>query len=196
MYIVYLGVSSKKLLCLSILFNFCCTGLILGCQCRQWIGAILDNLQSLLPQVHFSFLLSGINRYGWFLGTLLKYPRLYKVCQKLKSTDNRTGHGIAQFHDLVFFYWCGVTSATAIIYGAIWDPALATKFESNFWWCGNDCCCHFNIGRNIAANIISPANDLHSWPPKNKFQNWWFYHRYYCSHLPEVADRVVIFLPG
>jgi NCS1 family nucleobase:cation symporter-1 len=67
-----------------------------------------------------------------------------------------------------------VTSATAIIYGStIWDPVvLAGKFESKILVSVTMICIAIStLATNIAANIVSPANDFaHLAPSKINFQ--------------------------
>ena len=61
-----------------------------------------------------------------------------------------------------------VTSATAIVYGkSIWDPvALAARFHSPLMVSAAMLAVAVStLATNIAANIVSPANDFsHLWP--------------------------------
>ena len=67
-----------------------------------------------------------------------------------------------------------VTSATVIIYGhAIWDPVqLLTKFENHaVLVVAMLSLCLATLATNIAANVVSPANDFaHLWPKRISFR--------------------------
>ena len=69
---------------------------------------------------------------------------------------------------LFAFIGVAVTSATALIYGhTIWDPVvLAGKFESKILVSVTMICIAIStLATNIAANIVSPANDFANLAP-------------------------------
>ena len=75
---------------------------------------------------------------------------------------------------LYSFIGVAVTSATVIIYGKeIWDPViLVTKFESRaVLVVALFALCLATLATNLAANMVSPANDFaHLWPRKISFR--------------------------
>jgi nucleobase:cation symporter-1, NCS1 family len=72
------------------------------------------------------------------------------------------------------FIGVAVTSATIVIYGAaIWDPVvLLTKFDSRAVLAvAMVSLCLATLATNIAANVVSPANDFaHLWPRRIGFR--------------------------
>ncbi len=75
---------------------------------------------------------------------------------------------------LYSFIGVAVTSATMIIYGeSIWDPVvLFTKFTNPFVLIvAMVSLCLATLATNIAANVVSPANDFaHVWPKRIDFK--------------------------
>ncbi len=75
---------------------------------------------------------------------------------------------------LYSFIGVAVTSATIVIYGsAIWDPVLLlAKFQNPFLLViAMLALCLATLATNIAANVVSPANDFaHLWPRKISFR--------------------------
>jgi NCS1 family nucleobase:cation symporter-1 len=75
---------------------------------------------------------------------------------------------------LYSFIGVAVTSATIIIYGAeIWDPVvLVTKFRNPvILVVALFALCLATLATNLAANVVSPANDFaHLWPRKISFR--------------------------
>jgi len=70
---------------------------------------------------------------------------------------------------LYSFIGVAVTSATAIIYGkTIWDPVdVLTRFQNPLVLIGSLCAlCLATLATNIAANVVSPANDFAQLAPK------------------------------
>jgi NCS1 family nucleobase:cation symporter-1 len=82
--------------------------------------------------------------------------------------------GLPTTMGLYSFIGVAVTSATIIIYGqAIWDPVVVvTKFESPVVLIlALFALCLATLATNIAANVVSPANDFsHLWPKKISFR--------------------------
>jgi len=76
--------------------------------------------------------------------------------------------GLPTTMGLYAFIGVAVTSATIVIYGeAIWDPVkLLTKFQSPVVLAvAMVSLCLATLATNIAANVVSPANDFaHVWP--------------------------------
>lgn len=75
---------------------------------------------------------------------------------------------------LYSFIGVAVTSATIVIYGqSIWDPVvLITKFTNPaILFVSLMSLCLATLATNIAANVVSPANDFaHLWPKKISFR--------------------------
>ncbi len=75
---------------------------------------------------------------------------------------------------LYSFIGVAVTSATVVIYGKeIWDPVLLlTKFSNPFvLFVAMFALCLATLATNIAANVVSPANDFaHLWPKRISFR--------------------------
>src|SRR5204863_4670819 len=75
---------------------------------------------------------------------------------------------------LYSFIGVAVTSATIVIYGeTIWDPVkVLTKFENPVVLIvAMFALCLATLATNIAANVVSPANDFsHLWPRRISFR--------------------------
>ncbi len=96
-----------------------------------------------------------------------------------------------------------VTSATAIVYGkTIWDPVvLAGKFENKIMVSFAMIAVAIStLATNIAANIVSPANDFSNLSPKKINFRTGGYITGIIGILifpwKLIADPLVIFLPG
>ena len=85
-----------------------------------------------------------------------------------------------------------VTSATAIIYGStIWDPVvLAGKFESKMLVSFAMIAVAIStLATNIAANIVSPANDFSNLAPKKiNFRKGGYIQDYWCFNISMEVD--------
>ena len=75
---------------------------------------------------------------------------------------------------LYSFIGVAVTSATKVIYGkSIWDPVeVLSQFRNPFvLTIGMISLCLATLATNIAANVVSPANDFaHLWPRRISFR--------------------------
>ncbi len=75
---------------------------------------------------------------------------------------------------LYSFIGVAVTSATVVVYGApIWDPVvLITKFQNPIvLTVALFSLCLATLATNLAANVVSPANDFaHLWPQRISFR--------------------------
>ena len=75
---------------------------------------------------------------------------------------------------LYSFIGVAVTSATKVIYGKlIWDPVeVLSRFRNPFvLLIGMISLCLATLATNIAANVVSPANDFaHLWPRRISFK--------------------------
>jgi NCS1 family nucleobase:cation symporter-1 len=82
--------------------------------------------------------------------------------------------GLPPTMGLYSFIGVAVTSATVVIYGEeIWDPVvLLAKFRNPVVLIGAMLAlCLATLATNIAANVVSPANDFaHVWPQKISFR--------------------------
>ncbi|MBI4386551.1 MAG: cytosine permease, partial [Elusimicrobia bacterium] len=82
--------------------------------------------------------------------------------------------GLPATMGLFSFIGVAVTSATVVIYGeSIWDPVvLIAKFKNPVVLAvALVSLCIATLATNIAANVVSPANDLaHLWPKRISFR--------------------------
>ncbi len=82
--------------------------------------------------------------------------------------------GLPTTMGLYSFIGAAVTSATVVIYGeAIWDPVvLLAKFKSPVvLTISMFALCLATLATNLAANVVSPANDFaHVWPKRISFR--------------------------
>lgn len=173
MYVVYLGVDSiKKLLVFKAFFlPFAALALL------YWAIDAADGLGPILQQPSrfadnasfFHFFFPALTGMVGFWATLsLNIPDFTRYAKSQKAQV--IGQAISLPSSMTLFSFIGVvvTSATAIIYGTtIWDPlVLAGKF-------GNKLAVSLamiavaisTLATNIAANIVSPANDFANLAP-------------------------------
>ncbi|WP_437540875.1 MULTISPECIES: NCS1 family nucleobase:cation symporter-1 [unclassified Sorangium] len=90
--------------------------------------------------------------------------------------DQVIGQAIGLPPTMAFFSFIGVavTSATVVIYGeTLWDPVVViTRFENPVVLIISlAALCIANLATNIAANVVSPANDFSNlWPSRISFR--------------------------
>jgi nucleobase:cation symporter-1, NCS1 family len=173
MYIVYLGVESiKKLLVFKAIFLPVAALALLfwAISAAHGLGPILNQPSKITDTnsfLHFFFpALTGM--VGFWATLSLNIPDFTRYA---KSQDAQIkGQIIGLPTSMTFFAFIGVvvTSATAIIYGSTeWDIVkLAGKFENKimvtFAMIG---IIISTLATNIAANIVSPANDFSNLAP-------------------------------
>ncbi|MEO7531615.1 MAG: NCS1 family nucleobase:cation symporter-1, partial [Sediminibacterium sp.] len=168
MYVVYLGVESiKKLLVFKAFFlPFAALALLFwAINAGHGLGPILSQPSKFTsPAGFFAFFFPALTGMVGFWATLsLNIPDFTRYAKSQKAQI--TGQAIALPASMTLFSFIGVvvTSATAIIYGTtIWDPlVLAGKFESKILVSvAMIAVAVSTLATNIAANIVSPANDF------------------------------------
>jgi NCS1 family nucleobase:cation symporter-1 len=174
MYVVYLGVDSiRKLLVFKAFFS---AGRRAGAAAVGYFGrprARADTGAALA--LHHAgrvleILLSLAHGHGWLLGHALAHiPDFtrYATSQRAQQVGQALGLPIPM--TLFSFVGVAVTSATLIIYGTtIWDPVvLAGRFEGRWLVTGAMLAVALStLSTNIAANIVSPANDFANLAPQ------------------------------
>lgn len=134
------------------------------------LGPILDQ-PSKFPegQSFFSFFFPALTAVVGFWATLsLNIPDFTRYAKSQKAQVEGQALGLPPSMTLFAFVGVVVTSASAIIYGSPeWDPVqLASKFDSklmvSFAMIG---IIISTLATNIAANIVSPANDFSNLNP-------------------------------
>ena len=174
MYIIYLGVDSIKKLLVFKAFFLPAAALALLC----WAIVAADGLGPILSQpskftsssefwLYFFPALTGM--VGFWATLSLNIPDFTRYAKSQKAQVN--GQIIGLPTSMTFFAFVGVivTSATAIIYGRTeWDIVkLASKFDNtlmvSFAMVG---ILISTLATNIAANIVSPANDFANLAPQ------------------------------
>lgn len=173
MFIVYLGVESiRKLLVFKAVFLPVAALALLA-----WAIVAANGLGPVLSQPSkynsssefFRFFFPGLTAVVGFWATLsLNIPDFTRYAKSQKAQLRGQSIGLPPSMTLFAFIGVVVTSATAIIYGKMeWDPvALAGKFENklvvSFAMLG---IVISTLATNIAANIVSPANDFSNLSP-------------------------------
>ena len=179
MVVVYLGVDSiKKLLVFKAFFlPFAALALLFwAISAGHGLGPILaqpSKFENSAAFWHYFFpALTGM--VGFWATLSLNIPDFTRYAKSQRAQV--VGQAIALPTSMTLFSFIGVvvTSATMIIYGeTIWDPlVLAGKFESKFLVTVAMISVMIStLATNIAANIVSPANDFaHIAPSKISFK--------------------------
>ena len=173
MYVIYLGVESiRKLLVFKAIFLPLATVALLfwAIQAVGNIGNILDQPSSLQGNDFWKYFFPALTGMVGFWATVsLNIPDFTRYAKSQKAQVN--GQIIGLPPSMTFFAFVGVivTSATAIIYGQTeWDIVkLAGRFDSKimvtFAMIG---IIISTLATNIAANIVSPANDFANLAPQ------------------------------
>jgi NCS1 family nucleobase:cation symporter-1 len=174
MWVVWLGVDSiRKLLVFKAIF------LPLAALALLWwaVSHVRGGLGPILSQPsHFAtngafwaFFVPGLTGMVGFRATLsLNIPDFTRYAVSQRAQIRGQAIGLPSSMTLFAFIGVVVTSATGIIFGqTIWDPvALAGRFESR--WLVSFAMLAVAISTlatNIAANIVSPANDFANLAP-------------------------------
>jgi NCS1 family nucleobase:cation symporter-1 len=173
MYVVYLGVESiKKLLVFKAFFlPFAALALL------YWAINAADGLGPILQQPSkfadttsfFHFFFPALTGMVGFWATLsLNIPDFTRYAKSQKA--QMIGQAVALPSSMTLFSFIGVvvTSATTIIYGTtIWDPlVLAGRFDNKLVVSlAMIAVAISTLATNIAANIVSPANDFANLAP-------------------------------
>ena len=178
MYIVYLGVESiKKLLVFKAIFLPLAALALLfwAISAANGLGPILETPSKLSSTQFWNFFFPALTGMVGFWATLsLNIPDFTRYAKSQKAQTTGQAIGLPPSMTLFAFIGVVVTSATTIIYGeTIWDPVvLAGKFENKaLVSLAMIAVAISTLATNIAANIVSPANDFANlWPRKINFR--------------------------
>jgi NCS1 family nucleobase:cation symporter-1 len=111
---------------------------------------------------------------GFWATLSLNIPDFSRYAKTQRDQILGQALGLPPTMALYSFIGVAVTSATVTIYGhAIWDPVeVLSKFRDPFVLCiGMVSLCLATLATNIAANVVSPANDFaHLWPRRISFR--------------------------
>jgi len=173
MYVVYLGVDSiKKLLVFKAFFLPLAALALLFWAINEGngLGPILSQPSKFETNADFwNFFFPGLTGMVGFWATLsLNIPDFTRYAKSQRAQVTGQALGLPPSMTLFSFIGVVVTSATFIIYGeTIWDPlVLAGKFESKMLVSiAMICVTVSTLATNIAANIVSPANDFANLSP-------------------------------
>jgi len=111
---------------------------------------------------------------GFWATLSLNIPDFSRFARSQKSQILGQALGLPTTMALYSFIGVAVTSATIVIYGAaIWDPVdLLTRFSNPVVLViAMLSLCVATLATNLAANVVSPANDFsHLWPRRISFR--------------------------
>lgn len=175
MFIVYLGVDSiKKLLVFKAYFLPLAAIALLfwAINAGNGLGPILDQPSKFKNTTDFfTFFFPALTGMVGFWATLsLNIPDFTRYAKSQRAQINGQIIGLPPSMTLFSFIGVVVTSATVIIYGeTIWDPlVLAGRFENKILVSlAMIAVAVSTLATNIAANIVSPANDFSNLSPKH-----------------------------
>jgi len=173
MYVVYLGVESiKKLLVFKAFFLPIAALALLfwAVSAGNGFGPILSQPSKFNTNGEFwYFFFPALTGMVGFWATLsLNIPDFTRYAKSQKAQISGQAIGLPSSMTMFSFIGVVVTSATVIIYGTtIWDPVvLAAKFESKILVSVAMISIAIStLATNIAANIVSPANDFANLSP-------------------------------
>ncbi len=174
MLVVYLGVDSIKKLLLFKAFFLPVAALALlfwAINAGKGLGPILNQPSKFSDNASFfKFFFPALTGMVGFWATLsLNIPDFTRYAKSQKAQVNGQIIGLPPSMTLFSFIGVVVTSATVIIYGeTIWDPlVLAGKFENKLLVSFAMIAVAIStLATNIAANIVSPANDFANLSPQ------------------------------
>ncbi len=178
MWVVYLGVESiKKLLVFKAIFLPLAALALLfwAISAANGLGPILQTPSKLSSAQFWVFFFPALTGMVGFWATLsLNIPDFTRYAKSQKAQTTGQAIGLPTSMTLFAFIGVVVTSATAIVYGeTIWDPViLAGRFENKILVSlAMIAVAVSTLATNIAANIVSPANDFANlWPRKINFR--------------------------
>ena len=173
MYVVYLGVDSiRKLLVFKALFLPVAALALLfwAINAAHGLGPILETHSKFTNSVDFfHFFFPALTGMVGFWATLsLNIPDFTRYATSQKAQIKGQIYGLPTSMTLFAFVGVVVTSATTIVFGTtIWDPViLAGKFDSKLLVSiAMIAVAISTLATNIAANIVSPANDFANLSP-------------------------------
>ncbi|OYU84338.1 MAG: nitrate reductase [Flavobacterium sp. BFFFF2] len=179
MYVVYLGVDSiRKLLVFKAFFLPAAALALLfwAIQAADGLGPILQTPSKFATSAEFwTYFFPALTGMVGFWATLsLNIPDFTRYAVSQKAQIRGQLYGLPTSMTLFAFVGVVVTSATTIVFGStIWDPVvLASKFDSKLIVSLAMLAVALStLATNIAANIVSPANDFaHISPQKIDFR--------------------------
>lgn len=173
MYVVYLGVNSiRKLLVFKAIFLPVAALALLfwALSAANGLGPILDTPSKFTNTTDFfHFFFPALTGMVGFWATLsLNIPDFTRYATSQKAQIKGQVYGLPTSMTLFAFVGVVVTSATTIVFGTmIWDPVvLAGKFDSKLLVSiAMIAVAISTLATNIAANIVSPANDFANLSP-------------------------------
>ena len=173
MFIVYLGVESiRKLLVFKAIFLPVAALALLfwAINASNGLGPILQQPSKFTTAGQFAdFFFPALTGMVGFWATLsLNIPDFTRYAKSQQAQIKGQAIGLPPSMTLFAFIGVVVTSATTIIYGnTIWDPVvLAGKFENKILVSAAMIAVAIStLATNIAANIVSPANDFANLAP-------------------------------
>jgi NCS1 family nucleobase:cation symporter-1 len=187
MLVIYLGVESIR-----VLLNIKAPLLIiLGVALLAWAYWAADGFGPMLKQPSqfepgqpkagkfWTFFFPALTGAVGFWATLsLNIPDFTRYARTQRDQVLGQVFGLPTTMGLFSFIGVAVTSATVVIYGeTIWDPVvLLAKFQNPLILCvAMASLCLATLATNIAANVVSPANDFaHLWPRRISFRTGGF----------------------
>ena len=187
MWVIHKGIDSIR-----VLLNIKAPLLILlGLALLYWayskaggFGPMLDTPSAFAPGQpkagkFFAFFFPALTGMIGFWATLsLNIPDFTRYAYSQRDQVVGQAVGLPATMGLFSFIGVAVTSATPIIYGeTIWDPVvLMTRFKSPVLLVISlGSLCVATLATNIAANVVSPANDFANlWPSKISFRTGGF----------------------
>jgi nucleobase:cation symporter-1, NCS1 family len=174
MWVVWLGVDSiKKLLVFKAFFLPLAALALLYWAISKVHGGLGPVLalpsRFTTPGAFWAFFIPGLTGMVGFWATLsLNIPDFTRYAVSQRAQTRGQAIGLPPSMTLFAFIGVVVTSATTLIYGVtIWDPVvLAGKFDSKLLVSiAMICVALSTLATNIAANIVSPANDFTNLAP-------------------------------
>ena len=173
MWIVYLGVESiRKLLVFKAIFLPIAALALLfwAINAANGLGPILQQPARLQGAAFWNYFFPALTGMVGFWATLsLNIPDFTRYAISQKAQIRGQAIGLPPSMTIFAFIGVVVTSATAIVYGnTIWDPVLlAGKFENKMMVSiAMIAVAISTLATNIAANIVSPANDFSNLAPR------------------------------
>jgi len=173
MFIVYLGVESiRKLLVFKAIFLPLAALALLAwaITAAKGLGPILEQPSKLHGSDFWKYFFPALTGMVGFWATLsLNIPDFTRYAKSQKAQISGQAIGLPPSMTLFAFIGVVVTSATPIVYGStIWDPVqLAGKFDNKLLVSFAMLAVIIStLATNIAANIVSPANDFANLAPK------------------------------
>jgi len=173
MYVVYLGVESiRKLLVFKAIFLPVAALALLfwAISAAHGLGPILETHSKFTNTVDFfHFFFPALTGMVGFWATLsLNIPDFTRYATSQQAQIKGQIYGLPTSMTMFAFVGVVVTSATTIVFGTtIWDPViLAGKFDSKLLVSiAMIAVAISTLATNIAANIVSPANDFANLSP-------------------------------